>query len=187
MQPFGELTNRSPSPAQPEGDDGRAARKHSPWTAARQKKKTRSVHSSLLAEEADVAVQDCFGSPGTSLKSGTTQLAWHYHTCAHIMWLPRVPVLLLNSYAQDIAVTVHAVVPPNSGGCSSDIDAEYSLADGLSPTEQRSSPADSPHSSPPLDRDQDAEVHPAKAYIVDQQVTRWGFGNLVWLSPGTAA
>jgi hypothetical protein len=64
MQPFGELTNRSPSPAQPEGDDGRAARKHSPWTAARQKKKTRSVHSSLLAEEADVAVQDCFGSPG---------------------------------------------------------------------------------------------------------------------------
>jgi hypothetical protein len=79
----------------------------------------------------------------------------------------------MNSCANQMAVTAHAVVQPNAGGSSSDIDAEYSLADGLSPTEQRSSPADSPHSSPPLDRDHDAEVHPAKAYIVDQQVTRW--------------
>ncbi|WIA41882.1 hypothetical protein OEZ86_009205 [Tetradesmus obliquus] len=124
MQPFGELTNRTPSPAHPEADDGRAARKHSPWTAARQKKKTRSVHSSLLAEAADVEVHDCDSSP---------------------------------------------VGRSKTSGCCSDLEAEYSLADGLSPTELRGSPADSPHSSPPIDRDQDAELHPAKAYIVDQQ------------------
>jgi hypothetical protein len=74
-----------------------------------------------------------------------------------LYWCPALPPL--------------AVGQQRDATSSSDLEAEFSLADGLSPTELRDSSAASPHSSPPLDRDQDADVHPAKAYIVDAQVS----------------
>lgn len=72
MNPFAELTNRTPSPSQKD-DDSSYARKHSPWTAARQKKKTRSVQEQQHTAH-DVAVPvlaqpesipEAFDSPGT--------------------------------------------------------------------------------------------------------------------------
>lgn len=60
FHPFSELTNRTPSPSQPE--DTLTARKHSPWTAARHKKKTRSFQCSLLDANHE-PLEDCT-SPG---------------------------------------------------------------------------------------------------------------------------
>jgi hypothetical protein len=68
--PFAELTNRTPSPSQKE--DSSYARKHSPWTAARQKKKTRSVQEQQAAHDAALpvlaqpeSIPEAFDSPGT--------------------------------------------------------------------------------------------------------------------------
>eukprot|EP00775_Hariotina_reticulata_P004843 gene4843-5090_t len=120
FQPFAELTNRTPSPAQPDNDV--KYRKHSPWTAARQKKKTRSVEEDKSNFQRSTVPADCFNSPEVQVKSG---------------------------------------------GVTNRVQPEYSLADGLSPAASQSS--GSLHSSPPIDRGEDAEIHPAKAYIVDSQ------------------
>lgn len=66
MHPFSELTNRTPSPSQK--DEGLQARKHSPWTAARHKKKTRSVGQPQSLIDAlptyQQPIPECFDSPG---------------------------------------------------------------------------------------------------------------------------
>jgi hypothetical protein len=67
MHPFAELTNRTPSPSQ---KDDAYARKHSPWTAARHKKKTRSVQeqSGDTLPVFQQAIPETFVSPGTNVK-----------------------------------------------------------------------------------------------------------------------
>jgi hypothetical protein len=65
MNPFAELTNRTPSPAHKDGE-GFQGRKHSPWTAARQKKKTRSVQEPPAAfpQQQQQPTPESFDSPG---------------------------------------------------------------------------------------------------------------------------
>jgi hypothetical protein len=69
MHPFAELTNRTPSPSQK--DDANYARKHSPWTAARHKKKTRSVQEQQAGDSLPVfqqAIPEGYDSPGGLMK-----------------------------------------------------------------------------------------------------------------------
>jgi len=66
MHPFAELTNadKTPSPAQ---KDDSFSRKHSPWTAARQKKKTRSVQQHQPSDAMPAyehAAPEAYESPG---------------------------------------------------------------------------------------------------------------------------
>lgn len=61
MHPFFELTNRTPSPSQKEDYN---YRKHSPWTAARHKKKTRSVQQQSGDPVYQQTIPEAFDSPG---------------------------------------------------------------------------------------------------------------------------
>lgn len=156
LQPFGELTNRTPSPAQHDGS--RFARKHSPWTAARHKKKTRSVQSSLLDPSYEHS-ERC-GSPGEF--ATVAEFAGHSQ-------VTKSAKQQLCQWGPQAVICVAAEPSLEPGILTEDFEAEPSLADGFSPATTTCSSI-SPHSSPPIDRDEDAELHPSKAYIMDQQV-----------------
>jgi hypothetical protein len=79
FQPFAELTNRTPSPAQADNDV--KYRKHSPWTAARQKKKTRSVQEDKLGIQRNELPAECFNSPGKVVVISRCCLKVHSSAC----------------------------------------------------------------------------------------------------------
>lgn len=179
MHPFAELTNRTPSPSQKE--DPNFNRKHSPWTAARHKKKTRSVqHQQQCSGDAvpvyQQVIPEAYNSPGK---------AW--------MLLCTECFLVFTSFASRAYACTRSeqalLTPscPNSTSCvlvlccchlclaaatvkTAGVTAEYSLADGVSSGSQEATA--SPLSSPPVSKGsaQDAEVHPSKAYILDPKV-----------------
>lgn len=165
MHPFFELTNRTPSPSQKEDSN---YRKHSPWTAARHKKKTRSVQQQS-GDEAPVyqqAIPEAYDSPGIKTAALEGVLA-----PASLFKCQQLPVVCssVSLCLCFIGCAVAAATVKTVGGS-----AEYSLADCLSPASKSTA---SPHSSPPVSRGSadDAEVHPSKAYIPDhhQQVPNW--------------
>eukprot|EP00877_Chromochloris_zofingiensis_P010524 jgi/Chrzof1/5725/Cz16g13060.t1 len=127
--PFTDLTNecakhRTPSPNAPPAP--RFNRQHSPWTAARTKKKTRSVAPVAMLSE-DLPGSTSCHSPDVTSKSA---------------FLGDDDTLI----GQFGAFSVQTPSPAATSKTSS-----------------------SSHSSPALDRNDQAELHPAKAYIVHMQ------------------
>lgn len=176
--PFTDLTNecakhRTPSPNAPPAP--RFNRQHSPWTAARTKKKTRSVAPVAMLSE-DLPGSTSCHSPGKPITRQSIQAEdaivfcqqnGQFAAAAH-MHVHAASCLLVSSVVFDADVTSKSAFLGDDDTLIGQFGAFSVQTPSPAATSKTSS---SSHSSPALDRNDQAELHPAKAYIVHMQAS----------------